>query len=142
MKPSKLLAICQVALCCIMWLMAVAAWAGNSTAIKVPSSDWLVLIAGLITAIYGVISKVAASSTRLPANVRRWIQKLGDANILDIVLKAENLAHMDGAGRRSWAIDELQKLAVDKAGFRLPTSIASLIVEYAYQVYVKLRARK
>jgi hypothetical protein len=99
------------------------------TFLDVPVRDWVSLIAGLV----GWIAAWLARRDSLPPWAKKWLKRIGRAQVSDAVERAASLAELTPEQRRSEAVIFLQKLAVAKLGFPVPSSIANLLIENAYQ---------
>jgi hypothetical protein len=119
----------------VLMLFAIPAYAEDGS--KVPIWDWLGFIVGGIGSLIGLLSR----SNRLPAAARRWLSKIGQDKILDILFEAKAFTDMTPDEKRKYAIGELQALALKQWGMQLPTSIAGLLVDYMYNISRKLTKR-
>ncbi len=99
------------------------------TLVDVPIKDWISLAAGLA----GLVAAWLARRDSLPAWAKRWLKRIGRAQVSDAVERAASFADLTADQRRSEAVIFLQKLAVAKLGFPIPSSIANLLIENAYQ---------
>lgn len=101
---------------------------------NVPINDWIIVIAGALGWLVWGLQKIAPN---LPSNVQKIIKKLSQQEIIEIIIWVnENCDTPEH--RRETAVQLLQELAEKKLGFKLPTSIANLIVEWAVQQYKRL----
>ena len=91
--------------------------------------DWVSLIVGLL----GFITAWLSRQDRLPTWARKWLKRIGTANITDAIERAAAIAELTPDQRRKQAVIYLQKLTVKELGFPIPASIANLLVEHIYQ---------
>lgn len=93
--------------------------------------DWLTLAIGVI----GLITAWVSQSNRLPKEARNYIARIGGERINQIISATAEMVTASPAQRQMRAVELLQDTAERRLGIRLPTSIANLIVEWAYQQY-------
>lgn len=101
----------------------------------VPLDDWISLAVGII----GFLTALAARRDRLPAWARKWLRRIGTAQITDAIERAAAIAELSPEGRRAQAVTYLQELTVRELGFPVPQSIANLLVEHMYQQWKRGR---
>ena len=94
---------------------------------NVSIQDWIAIATGL----GGLIAAWLQSKNRLPSWARKWMNDLGEASVLEAIEAAKRFD--TPAKRRSEAVEYLQRLSMKKLGFRIPTSVANLLIEYVYQ---------
>ncbi len=83
-------------------------------------------------AIIGVISAILQRKWALPAPAKLWLKRLSLSEVICLLEWAQTMGDLSTAEKRQAVVAKLQELAVQTAGVRLPTSIANLLVEYAY----------
>jgi len=91
--------------------------------------DWLVVAIGLI----GLVAGYLNSRYRLPKWARTWLERLGRENIEKAVEYASKFSELSPDERRKEAVSYLMRLSEKELGFRIPSSIANLLVEFVYQ---------
>ena len=102
----------------------------------IPISDIISLAVGII----GLLSAWAMRSNRLPKAVRKYLADIGgEDRVFSLIETAAAYVDMTPELKRIKVVETLQDISVGKLGFRLPTSIANLIVEYCYQAYKRAR---
>jgi len=101
----------------------------------VPISDWISLAVGVI----GCLTALLARKGRLPAWARKWLKRIGPAQITDAIERAAAIAELSPEARRRQAVVYLQKLTVKELGFPVPASVANLLVEHVYQQWKRAR---
>jgi len=106
---------------------------------NVSIQDWIALAVGIV----GVVAALLSRWGRLPANVRRWLKAIGEKRVLRLVeTAAANLSKKTNEEKRDWVARQVQAIAVKNTGFDVPNSIANLLVEQAYQVYLAAAKKK
>jgi hypothetical protein len=98
-------------------------------------NDWISLAVGVI----GFLTAFLAQKDRLPAWARKWLKRIGPAQITDAIERAAAIAELSPEARREQAVVYLQKLTNKELGFPVPASIANLLVEHVYQQWKKAR---
>ena len=101
----------------------------------VPLNDWISLAVGVT----GCLTAVLAQKGRLPAWARKWLKRIGAAQITDAIERAAAIAELSPEARRRQAVVYLQKLTIKDLGFPVPASIANLLVEHVYQQWKRAR---
>ncbi|MEN6372300.1 MAG: hypothetical protein ABFD64_09845 [Armatimonadota bacterium] len=91
--------------------------------------DWTAVAIGVI----GLVTSYVSSKNRLPKWARKWLSRIGSANIVKAIEYAAKLSELSSEERRKEAVDYLIKLSEKELGFAIPTSIANLLVEFIYQ---------
>jgi hypothetical protein len=66
-----------------------------------------------------------------------WINKIGKSNIVKIMKEATELSSATDNIKRAFVTGELQQLAIDKLGAKIPDAICNLIVEFLWNKYKK-----
>lgn len=92
----------------------------------------------VVAAIFGWLAKSKITKS-LPAGARDWLGRIGEDNLIDTVATVDAVADATPAERRQMAVERLQKEVRERWELNLPTSIANLLVEYAYQLYKRAR---
>lgn len=105
----------------------------NICDVKVPLSDWITLIVGIV----GFLSALVSQQSRLPSWVRLWLKRIGDKRILDAVQRAASITELTQEEKRRYAAACLQRLTLRELGFPVPLSVANLLVEHVYQKWKK-----
>lgn len=95
----------------------------------VPARDWAVLAIGVA----GLVLSYLESRDRLPKWARRWLNRIGREEIEKAIEYASRLQGISPEERRREAADYLVRLSEKKFGFPVPSSVANLLVEFAYQ---------
>lgn len=95
----------------------------------------ILLIGGLIISLYQWL----ANRKLLPAKVNNFVDKLGGLEkIKSVIFQAAALSSADSASQREWAVSKLMEIA-DQEDIALPEGYARLIVEFAFQRFIKSR---
>jgi hypothetical protein len=98
----------------------------------IPLSDILALAVGLI----GLLTAWVRRTNRLPKSVQNYIAELGGLDRLtELCATVAAFGDLTNDERKAKVALMLQDIAIAKIGFRLPDSIANLVVEYAYTTY-------
>ncbi len=98
-------------------------------------NDWISLAVGVI----GFATALLARRDRLPAWARKWLKRIGPAQVIDAIERAAAIAELPNDARRRQAVTYLQKLTIKQLGFPVPASIANLLVEHVYQQWKRAR---
>jgi len=98
----------------------------------------------IITVTVPVLSAIMAwlaQRDRLPANVRRWLARIGIKRIESIIRACAELVTASPEQRRMRAILLIQDEAERRFGITIPDSVANLLLEYVYQRWKKRISR-
>ncbi len=113
----------------------------GSVSFDVSLVDLAMLASAILSAAWAFL--VAHVFDRLPKAARQWLarKEIDPAAIqkqaLALIAGAEALKEMTADQRRAYVAEKLQQWTWKHAGVRVPTSIANLIIEVAYQAYRK-----
>jgi len=88
----------------------------------------------LIVGLFGWLAK-SPRFTVLPDSWEAWIKRIDEQNITALIETADDFVDYTPEQRKVWVVSELQKIAKNKLGITLSTSIANGIVEFAYTKY-------